>query len=278
VCYMPPSTRLPTALFAALLLAGPASSTELEEAQVNIETVVQNYVARKSEGGYWTQKAGGKTLRLAFDKVEPATLHRSKDGLWHEMVDLKDAGSGKLFFAEASIDAGSARWVVAKFHWLTRTEATANRAADLKLVAALTAAQRKPGPLGVLPELTLTSLDGRDVFLPECAKPKCLTVVVAPWCPHCNAIAGVLVAMQKWLPEHGVEMRLVVAHDSEDNVRSYAQGYGRDTLLDPDVHFPVGGVPAFIVSTNGGEIVSKQSGAWERETDPARFAGSLGLP
>jgi thiol-disulfide isomerase/thioredoxin len=264
-------------LLAALLLGGPAAATELEDAQDNFETVLRTYVGTKSSGDYWIlKKSGAKPMRLKLKSLERPTVRRAPGGRWRGLADFEEASSKKVYFADVTVDTASDLWDVKSLHWLTLEEAGRSRADAAKTGAAT--AERKPGPGGLLPEMSLASLDGHETFLPECGKPKCLTVVVAPWCPHCRAVADVLLALQDWLPAHDVGMRMVVSHDSEENVRNYAKAYGPSTLTDPEANFSVGGVPAFIVSTNGGAILSKQSGAWEDVKDPAVFAQRLGLP
>jgi thiol-disulfide isomerase/thioredoxin len=265
-------------LLIACVLARPASASELEDAQDNFETVVRSHVAAKSKDGVWILKrAGGKAFRLTMTGVERATVHRVPPGRWSGIADFEDAGTKKAYFAEVTADLTSELWEVKDVHWLDRKEAAAARVAGAD-AAQSASSQRRPGPFGLMPELKLTALDGRETYLPDCGKPKCLTVVVAPWCPHCRAAAGVIAALRDWLPDHDVGMRIIVSRDTDDAVRDYAESFGPATLTDPSALFQAGGVPAFIVSTDGGAILKKVNGAWEDEKDPAKYASMLDLP
>jgi thiol-disulfide isomerase/thioredoxin len=265
-------------LLIACVLALPASASELEDAQDNFETVVRTHVAGKSAHGVWVMKSSrGKLLHLTMTGVERGTVHRVPPGLWAGIADFKDAGAKKTYYAEFTADMTAELWDVKRVRWLDRNEALDARAAGAD-AAQSAAAQRRPGPFGLLPEVKLTALDGSETYLPDCGKPKCLTVVVAPWCPHCRAVADVIVSLRDWLPRHDVGVRIIVSHDTDESVRDYAKAFGPAALIDPSVIFPAGGVPAFIVSTDGGAIIKKVNGAWEDEKDPAKYASMLDLP
>lgn len=266
-------------LLIACVLAAPASASELEDARDNFETVVRTHVASKSTDGFWVfKRAGGKYMRLQLLGAERGTVHRVQAGRWRGIVDFKDAVTKKTFFADVTVDTASELWDVKALNWLSLKDAASGRAAAEKAAKA-GSAPRRPGPFGLLPEVNLTSLDGRETYMPDCATPKCLTVIVAPWCPHCRTVTGVLAAMRDWLPKHGVDMRIVVGDDSEESVRDYAKSFGPATLVDPSSIFKIaGGVPAFLVSTNGGAVIRKENGALEDEKDPVEYAKSLGLP
>lgn len=133
------------------------------------------------------------------------------------------------------------------------------------------------GPYGALPDVTLTALDGSQVRLPACAQAKCLTVVVAPWCPRCREAAASIAALRGDLAARGVDVRVVVSFDAPGALRHYGSAFGPDTLLDPDVKLWVNGVPHFLVSTDGGAIVGDKAGALDAQgSEP--YAAWLELP
>jgi hypothetical protein len=274
-------------LLTALLLSSAAGASELEDAQDNLETVARNYVAQKSTGDYWVfRRAHGKTLKLTFTKIERVTVHRAGGGLWRGVADFRDAKTKQAYYAEVTADFSSSSWEVKKLRWLTKRELADARvpedddspAASSTAASAPAKAARVPGPQGLLPEVTLTSVSGGDTFLPDCPKAKCLTVVVAPWCPHCRNSTDVLKSLQDYLPAHDVGMRVIVTADTEENVRDYAETFGPNALMDVEKSFRVPGFPCYIVSTAGGGIISQGGRAPESEKDPARFASALGLP
>jgi thiol-disulfide isomerase/thioredoxin len=266
---------LMAALLAAFAVA--ARAAELEDAQDNFETVVRTYVGTKSTGDYWISHLKGKVLKLQLTGIERTTIHRSTGGRWRGIADFQDALTKKKFSADITADFSTDLWDVKEFRWLSRRELADERIVAVE-AAKTKSGPRKPGPQGLLPELSLPSLDGKEAFLPECAKSKCLTVVVAPWCPHCRKTTQVLNLLRDYLPAHDVGMRVIVAADSEEKVRDYAKSFGPGALLDPGSSFRVPGFPCYIVSTEGGAILTKDGGAPEDEKDPALFASALGLP
>jgi thiol-disulfide isomerase/thioredoxin len=102
------------------------------------------------------------------------------------------------------------------------------------------------------------------VSLETCRTAKCLTVYVAPWCPHCRAATPMILALRDYLKTRGVETRVIVGLDNMDAVRAYAQAFGQDTFLDAEGRIgPSGGVPAFFVSDASGRVLYQQNGAPE---------------
>ena len=265
-------------LLAGLLLAAAsvAGAVTKEEAQAGFETAVRAYVASKGHGDYLAAHMHGKALRLTVDHIELQTVHRS-GGKWGAVVDFVDAKTKKVFWADVTAAFANDVGDVKEFRWLSKRELGDARIAALEDGDAAKA-PRTPGPAGILPDLSLPTVDGNETSLSDCDKAKCLTVVVAPWCPHCRKTTGVLVALQDWLPAHDVGMRVVVAADSEEKVNDYAQSFGPHTMVDPDSKLRVPGFPCFIVSTKGGGILKQQGGAPEDEKDPAQFASAIGLP
>ena len=166
-------------------------------------------------------------------------------------------------------------------HWLPRDEIARVRAESEREAQRVRAVRKKraprsSGPYGILPEAKLPALDGSETFLPDCDQPKCLTVVVAPWCPHCRDATPMIAAMRDYLAPRHVDVRVVVASDSEDVLREYAESFGPETLIDSDHAVPVSGFPHFFISQDGGAIIGDKSGA-PRQNDPAGFAAALGF-
>jgi hypothetical protein len=91
-------------------------------------------------------------------------------------------------------------------------------------------------------------------------------------------LTEVLVALQDYLPAHDVDMRVIVVADSDMKVRDYAKKFGPETIIDAGSKFRVGGFPDYIVSTEGGAILSQGGNAPEDEKDPAAFASAISQP
>jgi glutaredoxin len=108
----------------------------------------------------------------------------------------------------------------------------------------------------------LATADGsKQVRLSDCATGRCVTVYVAPWCPHCRDSTLVVKEVQDFLKWRGIDMRVVVGMDKYAALKSYAQEFGPDALLDPNrrVHFR-GGVPHIFLSGPDGTIYRDRGG------------------
>ncbi|MFI5361626.1 MAG: hypothetical protein ACHQ49_06630 [Elusimicrobiota bacterium] len=115
---------------------------------------------------------------------------------------------------------------------------------------------------GQMPVLSLPTRDSSArVALNECPTSKCLTVYVAPWCPHCRGASPLISAVREDVAKRGVTTRIVVGMDQEQAVVSYAEQFGPDTLLDlgSEFKFTVG-VPAVFVSDARGVISKMRAG------------------
>lgn len=259
-----------------LLLAGVASAVDLESARVNFDTVVRNYVAQRADASdVWTLKRkDGVAMKLKLAKTEERTVHPAAGGRWRGLADFKSADGKKSYVAEVLVATGGDLWDVKKLRWLGREETYDLRAAFIR--SAKAAGDRKPGPRGVLPELSLPDAAGRDTYVPECPKARCLTVYLTPWCPYCRRATALVQSLQKELPEKGVAVRVVVGQDDEAKVREYAAQFGAGALLDPDKRWAPNGVPHFFVSDETGGVLATGSGAPEGETT-VQFAARLGL-
>lgn len=122
------------------------------------------------------------------------------------------------------------------------------------------------------------------VVLDACPTPRCLTVYVSPWCPHCRRSGPVIKAVEDDVRRRGVTARVIVGDDTDRAVRAYAAYFGPGTLLDPGALFPQDGVPTAYVSDAQGRILSKTFGLPESSppSDPAELRGierrNFGLP
>ena len=250
----------------------------MEAARVNFDTVLRNYVSSRADADdVWTlkQKGATKPLKLRYEKMEEGTVHPVAGGRWRGIADFKTIDGKKRYFAEASVSTGGDLWDVKSLRWLGKEQAMDLRAEFTRV--AKSAVNRTPAKYGSLPDLSFPDAAGKETFLPSCAKPKCLTVYVAPWCPACRSATGVIKGLQSHLAGAGVDVRVVVGADDEVKVRAYAAEFGDKTLLDPEKRWSVGGVPHFLVSDQDGGVHAKQAGAWAG-ISPAEFASRLGLP
>lgn len=259
-----------------LLLAASAAAADLEDARANFETVVRNHVAQRADASdVWTLKRkGGAPMKLKLVRTEAQTVHPAAGGRWRGLADFSSADGKKSYVAEVLVATGGDLWDVKSLRWLGREETYDLRSAFIK--SAKAAGQRKPGPLGSLPGLSLADARGKETFLPECPKDRCLTVYLTPWCPYCRRATGLVQALQKELPEKGVAVRVVVGQDEDAKCRDYAAQFGAGALLDCDKRWSPGGVPHFFVSDDAGGILKAASGAPEGEST-AQFSARLGL-
>ena len=250
----------------------------MDAARVNFDTVMRNYVSSRADADdVWTlkQKGATKPLKLRYEKIEEDTVHPAAGGRWRGIADFKTVDGKKRYFAEASVSTSDDLWDVKSLRWLGKEQAMDLRAEFARV--AKSAVSRKAGPHGALPDISLSDAAGKTTYLPDCAKPKCLTVYVAPWCPACSNATATIQGLQSHLAAQGVPVRVIVGRDEESKVRAYAKDFGEKTLLDPDAQWEVKGVPHFTVSDDLGGIVTDEAGAWSG-ISPAEFASRLGLP
>lgn len=239
---------------------------------------MRNYVsARSSADDVWTlkQKGSARSLKLRYVKVEGETVHPVPGGRWRALTDFVTTDGKTRYFAEAVVSTGGDLWDVKSLRWLVKEQIYDRRSEFVRAAAA--AASRKPAPFGSLPELTFPDAQGRETFIPECAKSRCLTVYVAPWCPACRSATAAIQALQGYLPSRGIPVRVVVGADEDAKLRAYAREFGEKTLLDAGGRWDVGGVPHFFVSDDVGGVHVNKSGAWSG-LGPEEFSRRLGLP
>ena len=147
----------------------------------------------------------------------------------------------------------------------------------LSLLVLASACARTSGD--ALPDLRLPTLSATvGASLASCPTVKCLTVYVAPWCGYCRAGTPLIKALKEFLRQRGVETRIIVGQDSVEEVRSYAEVFGPDTLLDPDASLPVRDVPHFFVSDGGGRILREVAGMPFQVASVPELAAYYDLP
>lgn len=107
---------------------------------------------------------------------------------------------------------------------------------------------------------------------------KCLTVYVAPWCPHCREATSTIVELRAWLAARGVRTRVIVGKDSAEAVEDYARAFGDGAETDPEgAQLPAAGVPNFQVTAANGSVLAEMAGV-APGTPPAELAAELKLP
>jgi thiol-disulfide isomerase/thioredoxin len=144
----------------------------------------------------------------------------------------------------------------------------------------LTPADRRAGQPEVrLPRSPLMTTAGNPVELSSCPTPKCLTVVVAPWCGYCRASTEKLVELGSYLTARKITTRVVVTMDKPDALSEYAREFGPEAITDTSGLVSVRGVPHFIISDPEGRVLDTASGVPpDGIRDVVDFAARIGLP
>ena len=114
--------------------------------------------------------------------------------------------------------------------------------------------------------------------LTACPTKKCLTVYLAPWCPHCREAAPAVIALRDYLKDRGVQTKIIIGQDRPQALVSYAKQFGPDTLIDERGAVAANGVPHFFVTDDAGKLLLDQPGIPAGVTDPAQLAAVFGLP
>lgn len=259
-----------------LWLATSASALDLEAARANFDTVVRNYVAQRAdEDDIWTLKRKtGKPLKLKYAGLEERTVHPAGGGSWRGLARFKTADGKSLYTAEVTASTGDDLWDVKSLRWPSKEQLYDLRSAFMARAAK--AGKARPAGQRAMPEVTLADGGGKETFLPDCPKAKCLNVYVAPWCPACRKATGTIQALQAHLAGKGVPVRVIVGADEEGRCRDYAASFGDKALLDPEKRWQPGGVPHFTVSDENGGIVLDEGGAYT-QFSPEEYASHLGL-
>lgn len=97
-------------------------------------------------------------------------------------------------------------------------------------------------------------------------KERCLTVYVAPWCPHCNRSVPLLQAMhQKLKHQPRVGMRVIVGRDNLSELEGFSRKLMFAPLYDKTGEFYKGlgepGIPIWILTDMEGVLLRQITGA-----------------
>ncbi len=151
------------------------------------------------------------------------------------------------------------------------------RAAVLTAIVALVACNSAVAPR--LPDVRLPTLGGPlGPSLASCNTEKCLTVIVAPWCEACHQSTPDIVRLRRFLDKVGVSSRVVVGLAELAPIKEMAALFGSDTLLDAEGAMSARGVPLFIVTNRGGEVVKRVNGFPRGASSLEELAAFFGLP
>ncbi|MBI3549500.1 MAG: hypothetical protein HY078_10720 [Elusimicrobia bacterium] len=135
-------------------------------------------------------------------------------------------------------------------------------------------------PVEKLPDVTLETLDGSTApSLAECPAKRCMTIVITPWCGVCHIVVPYIVAFKKHLTGTEVACRVVVSHAPVERLKTFAQPFGPETLLDPDKKVPAeDGVPMFVITESDGRVSKRMNGFPSGPSTPEGLAATFGLP
>lgn len=130
-----------------------------------------------------------------------------------------------------------------------------------------------------LPDVRLKTLGGAvGPSLATCPAAKCLTVLVAPWCGVCHAVAGDVVKLRRFLDAQGVPVRIVVGLASLEEIEPFARQFGPDSLVDPDGAFRARGVPLFVTTGSDGRVLKAVPGFPRGAGTLPELAAAFDLP
>ena len=133
-------------------------------------------------------------------------------------------------------------------------------------------------PLELLPQYTAGVQTSTTTVGGQCIKDRCLTVVVAPWCPSCRSLNGMIISLRDQVEAVGYPVNVVVAMDKPKALAEYAANYAKPVALDVDGKFwkqvKIKAVPYFAVTNSKGEIVESMTGGYQ---DVAFMREKLGM-
>lgn len=92
----------------------PAGPMSLDDAKVNLFTLVQSFVGARSVDGVWPlkDKARGGLLRLTIAGTEAKKVRELDGSRFRGTVPFSDVKTGRAFDAEFTVDLGSPEWKV----------------------------------------------------------------------------------------------------------------------------------------------------------------------
>lgn len=122
-------------------------------------------------------------------------------------------------------------------------------------------------PAELLPEFAQGQIRTRTMAGGACTAERCLTVVVAPWCPVCRRLDSTIIALRAAAEASGVPVSMVIGMDKPEALRSYGEHYAQPVLLDEQRNFTrrakIRTVPYFAVTDRNGEIVAEIRGGYD---------------
>lgn len=111
----------------------------------------------------------------------------------------------------------------------------------------------------------------------RCLQERCLTIVVAPWCPACRRMKGTISALRQQVEADGRPVFLVIGMDKPEALQNYARQHTETVLLDTNRSFTkranIRSVPYFAVTNNKGEIVEEMKGGYDDVREMRRRLG-----
>ncbi len=133
-------------------------------------------------------------------------------------------------------------------------------------------------PSEMLPEYTRGVKTADSYVGGRCLQDRCLTIVVAPWCPACQRAKPTIEGLREQLESEGRPVSLVIAMDKPEALEREAATFEKPVVLDVAGRFykraKVKGVPYFAVTNRKGEVLEKLSGAYP---DVALMRQQLGI-
>ncbi|MFN9726954.1 TlpA family protein disulfide reductase [Acidovorax sp.] len=111
----------------------------------------------------------------------------------------------------------------------------------------------------------------------RCLQERCLTIVVAPWCPACRRMKGTISALRQQVEADGRPVFLVIGMDKPEALQNYARQHSETVLLDMNRSFTkranIRSVPYFAVTNHKGEIVEEMKGGYDDVREMRRRLG-----
>ncbi len=104
-----------------------------------------------------------------------------------------------------------------------------------------------------------------------CSTDKCLLIYSAPWCPTCQRLTPVMIRLTQALRDEGVTVDVIVGHDSEANLMTYAKKFPFPDYVDRDNAFyhsaEIKAVPYYVLTDASGDILNDISGGFRQVQD-----------
>ncbi len=95
-------------------------------------------------------------------------------------------------------------------------------------------------------------------------KGRCLVVYVAPWCPSCQQASALIDALRNRSSNANFGVKIIAGLDEPPALMEYAKTLGPGTYIDYDKQYfrgiNGGGVPAWFLLSEGGNVLSHFSG------------------